>query len=239
MSIENVLVVDDHHLFRAALVRLLQTILGNSVSIQAVSSGEEALEIARGFHSTGVILLDVQMPGMNGIEVLCRLRKQHFTGGILMVSQFDAPSLVEHAINFGANGYLNKNCTPDDLLLAIRAAAEGKFFDNEIAQEWRKHFNVRIPQNSHYPSPREFDLLNHLRHGKSTKEIADLLSLSVNTIESYRKNLMNRAHAKNVAELINWGFEMGFIHSEIYGSSKRNGVAIWPNQSTNNHGELS
>lgn len=212
MSLRSVLVVDDHRLFRAALVRLLETTFGSPTQVQAVSTGAEALEIARTLPSIEVILLDIQMPGLSGIEVLSRLRKQGFAGGVLMISQFDAPSLIEYALNKGANGFLLKNCDPDDLFAAIRTAAEGKFFDNELAQEWKKQRPPSQSYQGHHLSPREADLLNHLRRGKSTKEIAKALSLSPLTIESYRKKLMIRAKAKNVAELVNWAFEMGFVN---------------------------
>ncbi len=212
MPLKQILIVDDNQLLRVALCMLLKKELGASWFIQAASTGKEALEIITKKKEIKVVLLDIQMPGMNGLEVLETLRGRNFKGGIIMLSQFDSPSFVNHAIRQGANGFLIKDCSPQELFAAIKTVARGSFYDNALAQEWRKHApQLESELKDLKLSPREQELFEHLKQGESSKQIAKFLKLSLLTVESYRKKLLKRTKTKNVAQLISFVTELGLF----------------------------
>jgi DNA-binding NarL/FixJ family response regulator len=216
MSKRNILIINDHLLLREALSELLKAILISKVKISTAKGGLQAIEMISRDPEIQVVLLDLQLRDMSSIELIKSLRKKQFAGGILAMSQLNSQALINSAINSGVNGYLPMDSAPEDLVKAIEFASHSEFYDNEWAQEWKK--GIPSTENTlayQSLSPRECELVYYLKQGKSSKEIGSILSLSVRTIESYRKKLMRRTKSKNVVELISFIFESGLFYKQL------------------------
>lgn len=223
MPKRNILIVNGHFLLRVALSQLLQSILTTKVKINTATGGLQALEMISRDPEIQVVLLDLQLRDMSSIDLIKLLRKKKFSGGILGVSQLNSQALINGAIYSGVNGCLPMDSSPEDLVKAIEVASQGDFFDNEWAQEWKKYIRSTETALSYRSlSSRECELFYYLKQGKSSKEIGSILSLSVRTIESYRKKLMRRTKTKNVAELISFIFESGLFNNQLTGKSNLN-----------------
>lgn len=218
MPVSNILIVDDHPLMRFALTKLLESTNWPGLNIYQASGGNEAIDLLKYHPEIEVMLLDISMPDMNGVEVMRALQKNKTAPATLVLSQFETPDLVSQMIKLGVKGFLVKDIAMDDLLDAIETTSRGEFYDNSIFQEWRKYSQAESHSPNLTLSPRESDLLHLLKQGKSNKEIAAYLSLSLRTIESYRKKLMARTKTKSVAQLISLFLEAGQLHM---GNAKR------------------
>jgi DNA-binding NarL/FixJ family response regulator len=196
-----ILLVDDHTLVRRALARLIGT-LDYSTSIFEAANGFEALEMASK-NEIDLVILDVQMPRMSGIDVIKALRTSGNHVKILVLTQFDNESLVAHLIQLGVNGFLSKNASPEELDIAITTLGEKSFFYNELTQgAIRRSFSKNTNAINLNFSPRELQVVSQLKDGKSSKEIAIDLGLALTTVETYRKSILKKAKARNIAELI-------------------------------------
>lgn len=206
----NLLLADDHQLLRKALVSLL-SLFPINLNIVEATNGREALEVIK---STPIdlVLLDMQMPRMNGLDCLKEIRENFPKVKVIMLTQFDNPSLIVSLVRAGANSFLLKDCSDKELEETIvEVLAKGTYFsesvkamllkaDEEDAQMIRLNF-----------SPREIEVAGYLKEGNSTKQIALKMNLAVSTIESYRKSLLAKANCKNVSELLKVFYETGLI----------------------------
>jgi len=206
----HVLIVDDHKLFRESLCLTIHSFHFPSVLYQA-ANGEEALIL---IHSRpiDVVLLDMQMPVLNGIGTMKRIKELSVKPLVIILSQFDDPALITSMLHLGVNGFLSKDCDPEELERAILSVKNNGYFINEITSSV---IHENISKNSNLASieisSRELEVMILLKDGKSSKEIASTLKLSVHTIESYRKSLMKKTNCKNVAEVVSLAYRTGIV----------------------------
>ena len=199
-----ILITDDHAIVREGLRRILGASPDMVVAGEA-ANGIEALQLV-GSCNPDIVLVDISMPGMNGIELTHRLHDEHPQLPVLVLSMHQEEQFAVRALKAGAAGYLTKDCAPEMLAQAIRKlVAGGKFITPEVAEALA---NAIVPAQSETPhkqlSNREFQIFRMLASGKSINEIAQDLSLSANTISTHKGRLMNKLGVDNNASLVHY-----------------------------------
>lgn len=206
------LIVDDHTMFLQGIISLLEQEPNINIVDKAVN-GIEALEIIKK-SAIDLIILDISMPEMDGIELSKILKKQHPQIKILIVSTHSNAMIVSRLIRIGVNGYLLKNAEKEELLKAINTIASGENYFAEELEE--KHFtnSSRIEkQSSHITelSSREKEILVLIAQEYNTAEIAEKTFISLNTVNTHRRNLLSKLNAKNTAGLVKYAVENGLV----------------------------
>jgi DNA-binding NarL/FixJ family response regulator len=202
----SVVLVDDHQVLRDAMKEILLRNLDFQVLGEA-GSGPEAIQVCRQFNPD-LVVMDISLPGMNGIEATGELARHCPRARVLMLSMYDDEDSVMAAVRAGAKGFVLKKACATDLVDAMRTVARGgTYFGAQVSdrlfagvQVGRARAAARGSQES--LSPREQQVLRLVVEGKSNKEVATLLNLEVHTVRSYRKTMMAKLGASNVAELI-------------------------------------
>ena len=201
-----VLLVDDHALVRRGFRRILE----DEPSFQVVgeaSDGLEAVQLAEQLHPN-VIVMDCALPQINGIEATRRILAKFPDIAILMLSMHSEDTLVRQALEAGAKGYILKNAMDLDLVAAIQKIAEGKtVLDPQINLTG----NLKGERDTGL-TPRELEILQHIVAGKSNKEIASELGLSVNTVSVHRANIMDALGLHKTAELVVYAIKNGLVN---------------------------
>ncbi len=201
-----VLLADDHSIVRRGMRSLLETEPGVEVVAEA-ADGLEALRLCEEHHPD-LLILDVAMPKLNGIDVAARAQKMQPAPRAIMLSMHLDESYVMRAINAGARGYLLKDATDEDLLPAIRAVAAGKSFfspavSGVLAEEYIQQLQERGLTDSYdLLTDREKEVLQALAEGRSNKEVAALLDVGLSTVETHRANLMQKLNLHSTAEIV-------------------------------------
>jgi DNA-binding NarL/FixJ family response regulator len=214
-----VLIADDHTIVRQGLKHLVE--MSDDIDvIGEAADGEAVLKEARRL-LPDVILLDIAMPKCSGIESARRLAKEVPVSKILMLSTYRDDQEVHLAIAAGATGYLMKESAGADLLRAIRETHKGNaFFSPEISRrilrQTREAFQNGVERKSGTPTltDRETQVLRLISDGKSNKEIAEALTLSVKTVEKHRQTLMNKLHVHDAAGLTRYAIARGLVPCE-------------------------
>ncbi len=208
-----VLLADDHELFRAGLRAILLRVEGIEVVGEA-GDGREALEmIAQA--APDVLLLDVNMPIMNGLDAAMLVAKQFPEVRVIILSMHASEQYVGQALRAGAAGYLLKDSAPIELETAIRAVARGENYlspavSNEVVSAYRQQTEP-APTSVEQVTPRQREILKLIAEGKTTKEIAKLLGITVRTAETHRMQLMSRLKIHTVAGLVRCAAQAGLI----------------------------
>jgi DNA-binding NarL/FixJ family response regulator len=201
-----VLLVDDHALVRRGFRRMLEDEPTFEVVGEA-SDGLEAVESAERF-APDVIVMDCALPQINGIEASRRILQKRPQTAILMLSMHSEDTLVRQALDAGAKGYVLKNAMDLDLVSAIKGVAEGKtVLDSQIERSG----NLKGERDTGL-TPRELEILQHIVAGKSNKEIASDLHLSVNTVSVHRANIMDALGIHKTAELVVYAIRNGLVN---------------------------
>lgn len=212
MNTINLLIADDHTMFLQGIISLLEQEPNITIVDKAVN-GNEALEIIK----KGVvdfIILDVSMPEMDGIELSKILKKQHPNVKILIVSTHSNVMIVSRLIRIGVNGYLLKNAEKEELLKAINTIASGENYFAEELEERHLTNSSRIEKqvsNLTELSSREKEILVLIAHEYNTAEIAEKTFISLNTVNTHRRNLLSKLNAKNTAGLVKYAVENGLV----------------------------
>ena len=201
-----VLLADDHSIVRRGMRSLLET----EPSVEVVGEAADGLEALRlcEEHHPDLLILDVAMPKLNGIEVAARVQKMHPAPRAIMLSMHLDESYVMRSLNAGARGYLLKDATDEDLLPAIRAVAAGKSFfspavSGVLAAEYVEQLQGRGLTDSYdLLTDREKEVLQLLAEGRSNKEVAALLEVGLSTVETHRGNLMQKLNLHSTAEIV-------------------------------------
>jgi len=201
----SVLLVDDHSLVRRGFRRILEDEADIDVAGEA-SNGEEAVSLANTLRPN-VILMDCALPGMNGLEATRKILKKQPETLILMLSMHEEETLVRQAIDAGARGYILKNAIDLDLGAAIRKVAAGEtVLDHKLNSE-----SGLKGERDYGLTTRELEILRYIVDGKSNKEIAADLSLSVNTVAAHRANIMDALGIHKTAELVTYAIRNGLV----------------------------
>ena len=207
----NVLVVDDHELVRTGILRILDDASGIKV-IGEANSGEEALELVKK-RQPDVVLMDVTMPGMGGLEATRKLLGLYPMLKIIILSVHDEEPYPSRLLQAGASGYLTKGCAVEEMVDAIRSVCMGeRYIGTDIAQRLALS---TIAGKSGSPfdklSQREMQVLLMVTQGQKTQEISDKLCLSPKTVSTYRYRLYDKLAVANDVELTHLAIRHGII----------------------------
>jgi two-component system, NarL family, response regulator NreC len=201
-----VLLADDHGLVRRGMRALLETQSSVQVAGEA-SDGLEALRLVQDLRPD-ILILDIGMPRLNGIDVAARALDMHPAARVIMLSMHADESYVLRSLAAGARAYLLKDGTDEDLLPAIRAVAAGKCFfspaiSSVLAEDYVRQLRERgLDDSYHLLTAREREVLQLLAEGHSNKDVASLLNVSLSTVETHRANLMQKLSLHNTAEIV-------------------------------------
>lgn len=205
MNEKLILIVDDHRLF-ASGVRLLLTGSGYQ-NIDVLSEARTLKEYLQQ-RSPDLILMDITLDDADGIILSATIKQQYPSVKILIVSMHVRRVYIEKAIQAGVDGYIEKNAPDEELKIGVAALLEGgRYFSARVAQALLKSWQSSVADVA--LTPREKDVLRLIADGNSTKEIADQLFVSENTIEAHRKNMLFKTGLRNVAHLVKWALERG------------------------------
>ena len=205
-----ILIADDHAIVRGGLKQIIATTADIVVAAEA-AQGAEVVDKLR-HCAVDLLLLDMTMPGISGIDLIRRVRADQPALPVLVLSIHDEAQVASRALRAGATGYLTKDSDPDVLLAAIRKLADGgRFIDPKLVDAM-----VFETQRADVPphellSDREFQVLQMLAAGKSINEIADTCSLSAKTISTHKMRLMQKLGLVNTAEVIRYAIRHGLI----------------------------
>jgi two-component system response regulator NreC len=210
-----VLLADDHKLIRAGLRLLIVQEAGFAVVGEA-DDGMQAVALARSL-KPDIAVLDIGMPNLNGIEAARQIRETVPDAQVVILSMHSDETYLLRALKAGAKGYLLKDLAEMDLARAIRAVAEGKsFFSPAVSRVLLEDYLRKLQRTGGEDvydllSPREREVLQLVAEGKESKEIANLLNLSVYTVHTHRSNLMDKLNLHGVPELVLFAVRKGII----------------------------
>ncbi|UKN01597.1 response regulator transcription factor [Paracrocinitomix mangrovi] len=206
-----VMLVDDHQVVRNGLKALIEKDNEIIVSSEA-ESGEEALEKVKFSEELDLIITDMSMPGMSGIELTKRLKESYANLGVLILSMHEDEEYIMDALNAGAMGYLTKDAPTDEIYSAITSISKGKMHysssltDILARQIIRKNKREDVLESKNI-TEREMEVLQLIIKGLSNKEIAEELIVSKRTVDNHRFNLMRKMGAKNTADIVRIAYE--------------------------------
>jgi two-component system invasion response regulator UvrY len=196
-----ILVVDDHTIVREGLKQILSGVPDIVVAGEA-SDGNQALDKARK-GDYDLLLLDIAMPGVSGLDVLKQLKAEKPDLPILMLSIYPEQQYAVRTLKAGASGYLTKESAPEELIAAIRkVCGGGKYVTSSLAEELASYLKADLERAAHeLLSDREYQVVTMIASGKTVTQIADALSLSVKTISTNRSRALKKMGMKTNAEL--------------------------------------
>jgi DNA-binding NarL/FixJ family response regulator len=212
MNTIRVLIADDHTLVRAGFRALLES--QNVEVIAEAANGREAIELTKKYHPN-IVLMDIGMPGLNGVEAAARISKELPFARVLILSMHANEEYVLQALRAGASGYLLKDSGKQELMLAVKSIMEGKTY---LSPEVSKHVIDNYVQSVGGKSdplerltPRQREILQLIAEGKTNKEIAHVLRIAVKTVDTHRTQLMERLDIHDVAGLVRFAIQMGLV----------------------------
>jgi two-component system response regulator NreC len=210
-----VLLADDHKMIRAGLRLVLEQQTDVLVAGEA-DDGRDAVALA-GELKPDVVVMDVGMPNLNGIEASLQIKQARPETAIVMLSMHSDEGYILRALRAGAAGYILKDSAEADLVGAVRAVADGKsFFSPKVSrillEDYMRKLRKTGAEDSYdLLSAREREILQLVAEGKSSKEIANLLNLSVYTVETHRGNIMQKLNLRGIPELILYAVRKGIV----------------------------
>jgi DNA-binding NarL/FixJ family response regulator len=200
-----ILVADDHALIRMGLVSLVNTEPDITVVAEA-ADGKQAVEMFDKCNPD-LVLMDLRMPIKDGVEATLEIRKQSPNARVLMLTTFDGDAEIHRALQAGAQGYVLKGSTGENLIPALRALVAGqRWIPKEVANRLasRRSFEEL--------TPREVEVLQELAKGLANKEIADVLNISENTTKGHLKNIIGKLRVADRTEAVTAALQRGIIH---------------------------
>jgi DNA-binding NarL/FixJ family response regulator len=214
MASLRVLLVDDHALVRAGMKSLLRDIEGVEVVGEA-SDGAEALALAAR-ETPDAVLMDIAMKGMSGLEAAAKFRELHPGVKVLILSMHASEEYVLQALRAGAAAYLIKDSATSELELALRSVMRGEtYLSPAISRQVVEGYVQRVGAAAEDPlTPRQREVLKRIAEGRTTKEIAFDLGLSVKTVETHRAQVMDRLGIRDVAGLVRYAMRTGLVPLE-------------------------
>jgi two-component system, NarL family, invasion response regulator UvrY len=206
-----ILIVDDHSIVREGMKQILADIGDIQVAGEA-ANGADALDMVQK-RPFDLVLLDISMPGRNGLDVLKELKNVQPRLPVLMLSMYPEEQYAVRALRSGASGYLTKESAPDELISAIRkVCAGGRYVSAALAENMAFTINRKTEQSPHeLLSDREYQIMCMIASGKAVKDIAQELSLSVKTISTYRARILAKMHMKTNAEVTRYALQNSLV----------------------------
>jgi two-component system, NarL family, response regulator NreC len=208
-----ILIADDHAVVRSGL----RALLGADSDLEVVGEAEngvEALRLVETLHPD-IILLDITMTPENGIQTARQLKKEHPELIVLFLTMHEDESLLHEALRVGAAGYVIKRAEESEIIQAIHAVSNGDIYVHPTMTRALLHQPVTTKQRRGSPvvalTRRELDVLRLLARGNTNRQVADLLDLSIRTVENHRANLMGKLELVSRVELVNYAEEHGLL----------------------------
>ncbi len=222
----SIMIVEDHPLFRDGLNAAL-SLEDDLIIIGSYADGEIALEMAQKFHPD-IVLIDVNLPSMNGLQVTRMLKAQSPGTAVVVLTAYHDSEQVLHAMRAGASAYCAKDITPTDLIDVIRAAAAGYYIvgtqklDSDALQKWINRGVEAISPyvvdpNEHYSplSPREMEILQFVTNGMSNKEIAVKLRISQQTVKNHMTSILKKLNVQDRTQAAVASLRHGWVRLQI------------------------
>ena len=204
-----VLLVDDHQIVRVGFRRLIETTSDIRVLAEA-ESGEEAYQLVHDLRPD-VIIMDINMPGIGGLEAIGRLRKRNAKEKLIALTVYESEPFPSRVLAAGAQGYLSKRCAPQELLQAIRKVHRGEtFVTNQVMHEINKT-SGSDEAGINKLTPREFQVFAFLAEGRTAIEIGHDMNLSHKTIHSHRSNIMKKLKLETSFSIVQFAILQGII----------------------------
>jgi DNA-binding NarL/FixJ family response regulator len=202
-----VLIVDDHEIVRAGFVQFFENTLGIEVAAEAANGEELFLKLQT--TQIDLLLLDMEMPGEAGLDLIRHIKTDYPDLRILIVSMHQDLTIVARALQAGASGYICKDCSPKMLVEAIhKIMSTGKYLSPMMAEQLAYASSFAEPSdNSFLLSNREMEVFRLLVEGNSNDEIAGLLFISDRTVSTHKTNLLNKLKLKNTVELVHYALQ--------------------------------
>lgn len=217
MNSTRVILADDHALVRAGIRSLLEKIPSVAVVAEA-GDGREALALVKK-HRPTLVLMDIAMPELNGLEAVARITKHYPEVKVIILSMHLNEEYVRQAFHAGASGYLLKDGSLAEMELAIESVCSGgRFLSPRISKRVIESYFESVANNSsplEHLTSRQREILQLIAEGKSTKEIAYVLSLSIKTVEAHRAQLMVRVNIHDVPGLVRYAMHVGLVPPEL------------------------
>lgn len=217
MKNTKILIVDDHEVVRDGLKNIL-TSLDNIAIAGEAGNGEDAVKMYSSL-KPDLVIMDISMPGMNGIEATRIIKEKDPEARILILTMHDNQEYLNQIIRSGAKGFILKNTDKEELLDAVKTVASGdNFFSKDISKLIIDNY-IRTAKESEKNdgykevplTKREIEILKLIASGYSNQEIANILYISYNTVDTHRKNIMHKLSIKNTAGLVRYAIEKGLI----------------------------
>jgi DNA-binding NarL/FixJ family response regulator len=207
----NIFIIDDHAILRAGLKQILAQTPDLVVADEA-GDEQEALEKARK-NAYDLVLLDIALPGRSGIEVLKQLKTEQPALPVLILSMYPEEQYAVRALRAGASGYVTKQSAPDELITAIRKVLRGgRYVSSSMAERLAAYLDAETEKPPHeLLSDREYEVMRMIASGKTVKQVADQLHLSVKTISTHRERILKKMKLKNNAELTHYAIKHGLV----------------------------
>jgi len=207
----NVLVTDDHTLFRKGTMKLIEA-FSEVAHVYEAENGEVALRVMEE-KPIDIILLDLDMPVLNGWETARRIIKKYPDCYIIVISMNDSLPIISELIEIGVHSYLLKNAEPAEVQVAIRGVLENQFYYNHLVS---KALRTKVTQNAErahtdHISAREVEIIELICQEMTMKEIGEKLFVSEQTIMTHRKNIMKKVNAKNTVGIVRYAMQSGII----------------------------
>jgi len=205
--VRKILIADDHAVVRNGLTKILKEADGG-ICVDEAENGQEALAKALQA-SYEMVLMDISMPGRGGLEVLKEIKSHRPKLPVLMLSMHPEEEYAVRALRAGASGYVTKDSAAEELVGAVRKVlGGGRYVSASLAEKLAFEMEADVDRPPHeILSDREFQVMRMIASGKTVKEIAQELSLSVKTISTYRSRILEKMRLKNNAELTRYAFE--------------------------------
>jgi two-component system, NarL family, invasion response regulator UvrY len=206
-----ILIADDHAVFRRGLMETIGEAFPKATFGEA-KTAFETLEHVR-LHDWEIVILDISMPGKSGLDILNDLKRLRPKLPILLLSMHPEEQYARRALKAGASGYLTKESVPDELKLAVRKiAAGGRYVSANLAERLAYDLRSGVEAPVHeLLSDREFQVLRMIASGKTVKQIADDLRLSVKTVSTYRARVLEKTGLQTTAELIRYALQAQLV----------------------------
>ncbi len=214
MSKIRLLLVDDHEIVRAGL-RMLFSAEPEVEIIGEAGSGEAAVAAVQDLEPD-VVLMDVAMPGIGGVEATRRIKASHPQVAVLALTMHEDEEYFFEMLAAGASGYVPKRAAPDDLMSAINIVRQGDVYiypslARLLVKDFLHRSEAGAPETREELTPREQEVLTFIAEGYSNREIAEALVISVKTVDRHRENLMRKLQLHNRVELVKYAIEKGLI----------------------------
>ncbi len=210
-----VLLADDHQLVRAGMRALIDSLPGFEVAGEA-ADGREVLRLVRD-DGIDLVVMDLSMPGLNGLDATARIAKDHPEIRVVVLSMHTSENYVLDALRAGARGYVIKDSAPEELERALRAVAAGQRYLSPAISHFLLDDYLRLARGGDAQqaaarlTARQREILQLIAEGRSTREIAGRLSISIKTVETHRAQIMQRLDVRDVASLTRYAIRLGLI----------------------------